>query len=433
MADYKRNHYVPQWYQHLFFRGEEKENKFYYLDLKPEKFRASNGKIFPRKSLLRWGPSRCFCQNDLYTTKFLDFESTEIEKFFFGKIDREGKKAIQYFVNFKHPSVDNEAFQSMMAYLSTQKLRTPKGLTYLNSIFKGADKNVLLFEMQKLHRMHCAIWTECVWSIVDASNSEIKFICTDHPVTVYNKACFPLSKWCRGANDPDIWMNGTHTIFPLSSDKALILTNLSWARNPYGNPTRDRPHAKLFRTAIFNFTTIQTGRELNTIEVNAINYILKKRAYRFIAATEEEWLYPERIDKKLRWDDIGNSYLLMPDPRSMTFSSEILIGYDGGKSDAFDEYGRKPWHRDYKEKERHDYEWNTFHAFQGEFARLFGPKRRGTAFEFLKNERIEDNPDFHKYHLSLEQRCKELIKLNKKKREKSRNNLLQRITKSQAR
>ncbi len=98
----------------------------------------------------------------------------------------------------------------------------------------------------------------------------------------------------------------------------------------------------------------------------------------------------------------------------MTFSSEILIGYGGGKADAFDEYGRKPWHKDYQDKEQHDYEWNTFHAFKGEYARLFGPERRGLTFEFSKLDKKIDDPDYHKYHLSLESKCKHLIKLKKK-------------------
>lgn len=416
MSDYRRNHYVPQWYQHRFFQGHEKEKKFFYLDLSPERIKIPNGKYYTRKALLHWGPSNCFVEDDLYTTSFLEFESTEIEQYFFGKIDRDGHKSVDYWSSFKHPSVDYDAFHGIMAYLSSQKLRTPKGLAFLKSIFKGANKSQILIKLQEYHRMHCALWTECVWSIVDASESGIKFICTDHPVTVFNQACFPASKWCRGFNDPEIWLSGTHTIFPLSSNKCLILTNLSWARNPYGKPTDKRPHAELFRTAMFNFTTVQTGRFLNDQEVNTVNFILKNRANRYIAATNKEWLYPENNFKIPRWDKIGQSYLLMPDPRSMTFSSEILIGYGEGKADAFDEYGRKPWHKDYQDKEQHDYEWNTFHAFKGEYARLFGPKRRGLTFELSKLDQKIDDPDYHKYNLSLEGRCKHLMKKRTNKR-----------------
>ena len=411
---------MPRWYQYRFFEGDEAEKKFYYLDLKPETVTLQNGKKYKRKSLLRWGPPKCFFEDDLYTTRFRDWESTEIEQRFFGKIDTDGNEAVEYFSNFDHPSVNTGAFNALLAYMSVQKLRTPKGLSYLASIAKQADKNRLLFTMQEIHRMHGALWTECTWSIVDASQSETKFIISDHPVTVYNQGCFPRSEWCRGANDPDIWFNGTHTIFPLSINKALLLTNLSWVRNPYGNPLKERPHPELFRLAMFNFTSIQTDRVLSEEEVVTVNYIVKQRAYRYIAAAKEEWLYPEAKYTFRRWDEIGHSYTLMPDPRSVTFSSEIFIGYKNGRSEALDEYGRRPWHEDYKDKTRHDYEWKTFHAFQGEYARLFGPKRRGLTFEFCKKGKIEDDADYHAYHLSLEQKFKPYIKryIKRKRRRK---------------
>jgi len=142
--------------------------------------------------------------------------------------------------------------------------------------------------------------------------------------------------------------------------------------------------------------------------VIAINYIIKSRAHKYIAAVKEEWLYPEDRLAFRRWDEIGRSHLLMPDPRSMSFSSEIIVGYKDKTSDAFDEYGRKPWHSDYNDKTLHDYEWNSFHAFKGEFARQFGPKRRGISFDF-GHKVIEDSPDYHAYHLRLESECKAKI------------------------
>lgn len=410
MGNYRRHHYVPRWYQYRFLEDNQNESKFYYLDLRPETIKLPSGKRYTRKGLLRWGPPSCFFEDDLYTTKFRDWESTEIEPKFFGEIDNDGRKAVEYFAKFEHPSANGEAFNALLPYMSVQKFRTPKGIAYLASITNLADKNLILFKMQEIHRMHCAIWTECVWSIADASQSDTKFICSDHPVTVYNQGCFPASKWCREANEPSIWLDGTHTIFPLEIDKALILTNLSWVRNPYGNPLKERPHAQLFRPAMFNFTDIQTGRILAEEEVIAINYIIKQRAFRYIAAAKKEWLYPEKRLTYKRWDKIGSSYLLMPDPRSVTFSSEIIIGYDNKRSDAFDEYGRKPWHPDYKDQKRHEYEWDTFHAFQGEYARLNGPKRKGVAYNFGGKDESEDSPDYHAYHLGLEQKFKHKIR-----------------------
>lgn len=291
--------------------------------------------------------------------------------------------------------------------MSIQKLRTPKGLAYLSSVTKSQEKNVTLFKLQELQNMFCALWSECIWQIADASASQTKFIISDHPVTVYNKGCFPVSKECEGFNDPGIWLTGTHTYFPLSEEKILILTNLSWVRYPYGNPIKERPNPNLFRETFFDFRRIQTHRTLSEEEVLQINYITKSRAYKYVAARKKEWLYPESQLKNSRWDIFGENYLLMPDPRSVTFSSEVIIGYQNNRADIFDEYGRRPAERSFSNKEQSKKEWETFLAFQGEYARKFGPRRRGRCFdmrESLSNE--EDKPDYHAHHVSLESKHK---------------------------
>lgn len=417
MSDYRRNHYVPEWYQYRFLPKDLPEKKFFYLDLKPEVVNAG-GRKYQRKAILRWGPRKCFCERDLYTTKFGNWESTEIEEKFFGKIDSSGGKAVEYFATFTHPSTDTESFHNLLLYMSIQKLRTPKGLAYLADLVNLRDKNRVLFKMQHLQQLFCAAWTECIWIIVDASESETKFIISDHPVAVYNRGCFPASKWCRGHREPDIWLSGTHTLFPLSLDKLLILTNLSWVRNPYGNPVKPRPNPAPFRAAMFNFMQIQTGRSLSSLEVNEVNFIIKRRAHRYIAAANEEWLYPEDHISTHYWDKLGKGYLLMPDPRSVIFSTELLIGYDNKRSDSFDEYGRKPWQAGYGDKHQQSKEWEMFHAFQGEFARLFGPRRRGIAYEFGHLDSEEDSPDYHAYHLTLESKFKG--KAAARKRQKQR-------------
>ena len=405
-GEYKRNHYVPEWYQYRFLSPDLPEKKFRYLDLKPDVIVDSKGRKHTKTALRRWGPPSCFFEDDLYTTRFGHWESTEIEQKFFGKIDNNGRKAVEYFADFQHPSADKDALYALLPYMSVQKLRTPKGLDNLAGKMKlGGNKNTVLLQMQRLQNLYCALWTECVWCIADASESETKFIISDHPVTVYNSNCFPGSKWCIGSNDPDIWLSGTHTIFPLSIDKILILTNLSWVRNSYGNPLKERPNPNPFRGAIFNFLDIQTGRKLSDIEVNEINFIIKKRAYRFIASAKEEWLYPEEKIPSEHWRKLGRGYLLFPDPRSMTFGGEVIIGYENKRADGFDEYGHKPWHPDHANKERRDKEWPSFLAFQGEYARAFGTKRRGTSYHFGK-EKIEDSEDYHEYHLSLEKKYK---------------------------
>ena len=72
--------------------------------------------------------------------------------------------------------------------MSIQKFRTPKGLRYLATIARATEKNRLLIEMQRLQDLHCAIWTECVWALVSADETQTKFIVSDHPVTVYNRS-----------------------------------------------------------------------------------------------------------------------------------------------------------------------------------------------------------------------------------------------------
>lgn len=285
----------------------------------------SNGHQYTRNALLRWGPPRCFYLDDLYTTAFGAWKSTEIEERFFGPVDQQGKAAVEYFATFERPSADSEKLGAMLPYMSIQKLRTPKGLGNFFSITGSDNQNNALIRMQEVQQIFCTLWTECVWCIADASESSTKFILSDHPITVYNQGCFPGSKYCLGHNDPDIGLNGTHTIFPLSLEKILILTNLSWVRNPHGKPIKERPNPVPFRRTVFNFHDIQTGRMLSDEEVNEINLIIKKRAYRYIAAAEEEWLYPEKKVSTNQWNQLGDGYLLMPDPRSVSFGGETVI------------------------------------------------------------------------------------------------------------
>lgn len=405
MTDYRNNHYVPVWFQERFFDTAQREKKFYYLDLAPERV-TSNGHSFVRNEIRRLGAKSCFFQRDLYTTSFGGLISTEIEKKFFGQIDSESISSVDYFAKFAHPSADGNLYQRFLLYLSLQKLRTPKGLKYLSSLTKIRTSNGLLYAIQELQMLFCAIWTESVWSILDAGDSGIGFLLSDHPVTVYNQGAFPASSWCKNGLDPHIWLNGTHTLFPLSPSKLLVLTNLSWVRHPYGNPLKNRPNPNPLRPAIFNFTQIQTGRRLSREEMLSINYIIKNRAFRYVAASNRDWLFPERQLVKPQWNALGEKHLLMPDPRSVSFSTEILMGFNDGTSDAFDEYGRKPWEPNYLDEERKERDWETFQAFKGEYARLFGPVRRGCSYDYGKEQNGTDSDDFHRYHLSLEQRHK---------------------------
>jgi hypothetical protein len=92
----------------------------------------------------------------------------------------------------------------------------------------------------------------------------------------------------------------------------------------------------------------------------------------------------------------------MPDPRELHLGGEITIGYEDGRSAAFDEFGRRPWQSDYKKSDQGDEHERTLYGFKGEFARLFGPKRRGRSESFGGRIKEIDSDDFHQYHLDLE-------------------------------
>ncbi|MCY1289210.1 hypothetical protein D9M70_382950 [compost metagenome] len=64
--EFRRNHYVPEWYQKRFLGLESSEKKFFYLDLKPETVIAANGARYQRKHILRWGPDSCFVETGAF-------------------------------------------------------------------------------------------------------------------------------------------------------------------------------------------------------------------------------------------------------------------------------------------------------------------------------------------------------------------------------
>jgi hypothetical protein len=361
---------------------------------------VSDGHKYKRNELHHWSPEKIFAEDGLYTTKWGRLTNTEIERFFFGKLDDAGSSAIEYFANFQHPSVDEKAFNSMLPYMSVQKLRTPKGIANLRAL-SNATPNEALILMQRIRQLYCAIWTECVWQIADASNSPTKFILSDHPVTVYNRACPPFSKYCVGHNDPDIRMAATHTMFPLSIDKILILTNLNWVRDPHQNELRTRPNPRMLRDAMFSYAEIQTDRVLTEDEVLMMNLIIKRRAYRYIAAAEKEWLYPERHVSNDHWKKFGDGYLLMPEPRLIHMGGQMIIGYRNGKSDAFGEYGHKPWQKGYKDDERERREGDSLDRFQSEWALLRGARYAAEDFGFMRKRRGEDDEEDMERHRAL--------------------------------
>jgi len=404
--EYRNNHYVPVWYQRRFLAPRRASNELFRLDLEPGHFTDPRGVVHPRRALRRLGPRRCFARTDLYTRQVGSLSNRDIEKYFFGQIDDRGRAAVSYFAEFVHPSADDDAFRNMLLYMTTQKLRTPRGLGWLAQHAPMDSRERLLARMMRLQRIFGAIWAECIWQIADASQSSTKFIVSDHPVTVYNRECGPRSQMCRGYGDPDIWLQGSHTLFPLSLDRVLILTNLSWVRNPYQSAKGPRPNPNPARGAIFKFMDVQTMRMLSEREVIEMNFILKSRAHRYIAAGEEGWLYPDEHVSKSQWSEFGHGYLLMPDPRPVHLGGEVIWGNEDGTGGALDVYGRRPWDPDYRKEDKSPLERRTLYRFKGEFARLFGPMRRGRSFTMSQLDPECDSAEMHAYFLRQEARMR---------------------------
>ena len=410
-GQYRHNHYVPEWYQRRFLPPGV--DRFHYLDLHPD-VRKENGHTWTRRDLLHRGPERCFAQDDLYTTRWGSVANTEIEQFFFGELDGTAPKAVDFFATREPHDVDGDALQTFMRCMSVQKLRTPKGLAWLASMTGSRGANYTLLELQRIQQIFCATWTDCVWQIADASQSPTKFIVSDHPVTIYNRDCFPGSPECRPPSDPDIRLVGTHTLFPLSLDKVAIFTNLAWVRDPYQNPTRMGPNDRLFRHTIFNFTDIQFGRFLSEEEVREINYIIKRRAFRYVAAAEKDWLYPERHLRDDHWRKLGDGYLLMPDPRHVHMGGTTYVGYEGGGSEAWGAYGHRPWEQAFEDKGRDKRESHTLEKFKAEWSAMMGPAYRGRSLHLGGKGAEAELEKIHEWHLEADR--KELAKSGERAR-----------------
>jgi hypothetical protein len=344
----RQNHYVPEWYQKRFLSSEK--SAFYYLNLAPPIIDLPNGK---KKKLndVRWPfkPSQCFCLKDLYTTHYYGFLNDEIERYLFGKIDNVGTKAIDAMAEQEFKSL-HDNFLNFFQYIDIQKIRTPKGLAWIKSKYPSLTYNQLLYEMQRIQQLHCSIWSEAVREIVYATKSTIKFIVSDHPVTIYNSACPPNSQECRYPNEPRIEMKASQTIFPLDSSRCLILTNLDYARNhDLRDPKAFRPNASPFRQTLVRMDNTICKRELRDDEVAMINFIIKLRAKQFLAAENKKWLYPEEI-VKCSWPELGK-VLLPPDDELYHFGGEIMGRYEDGTFFYYDEYGRTRGEAKYLKKE----------------------------------------------------------------------------------
>ena len=375
MALARRNHFVPQWYQRRFLTAAG--DRFYYLDLKPDTVVSPGGTSYQRRALLRWGPQRCFYTDDLYTLKLGRWGSDIVERQFFGPLDARGERAVPFFIDYAINNDTEKNLHALMNHMSAQRLRTPRGLDFLRRLTNVNDHNLVLTVMRSLFQLHGTMWMEGVWEVVRARQSPTKFIISDEPVTFYNSRVFPASPSLVYPMDADLAEVGTRTIYPLGSDACLIISHLEFLRGPNRNPRRHRTNARSFQPAMFDMRSIQTGRELEEDEVRRINYVIKQRATRRIAAAEEEWLHPEQLLSTTHWSKLDHDWFLFPNLYCVQFSGTFVVGYKGGGSWVVDEYGRTPRHPDFENKGQHDREWNSWKEAQLEWAIKRESKSRG--------------------------------------------------------
>ena len=312
-------------------------SKLQYLDCDP-KSELSDGRVIVRNGLKARAPKGCFYELDLYSRRFGSELNDDIEKLFFGDIDRRGASAVRSFIGGDLKAV-HDHFRSFFTYLNAQKLRTPKGLDWIKNRYPDLSQGDLMVEMQKLRHMYSTMWFECVREIVSAEHSDVKFIVTDHPVTAFNVSCLPDSSACLYPEDPSVGLKGTQTVFALDADHCLLLTNFEYARDPSGvDPVSARENERYLSQTLTRTDTMIRTRVLTREEVVGINLLLKAGSRKYVAGHKESWLFPEQI-KGMMWKDIGE-LLLPPRDQLGQFGGEIVIGFGDGSTRYQDPFGR---------------------------------------------------------------------------------------------
>ncbi|WP_216655521.1 DUF4238 domain-containing protein [Vibrio sp. Vb339] len=344
MTKTRDNHFVPQWHQKGFM--EERDDQLCHLMCRDIFLKNGETKTVYSK---KWQTSaQRFYKKDLYSTFFGEEVNDDIERKLFGPIDDNGSSAVRAFLT-DDLSQWHHNFQNLFIYLDAQKLRTPKGLSWIQSKYPELSQLQLMMEMQYLRSMHCTFWAEGVRELVSAENSDVKFIVSDHPVTIYNHACPPESELCVYPSDPDIAFKGSQTIFPLDKNRCLILTNLEYARDPdNANPLEQRTNATRSRQSMVNSIKFINTRKLTSDEVTKINHVIKTRSHSSVAAGREDWLYPEK-HVTCDWADI-RPVLLPASEELHSFGGEMYTKFEDGSVHYQDAFGRTAPPADYLNK-----------------------------------------------------------------------------------
>ncbi len=352
------HHYVPKWYQKRFLpHGQQ---KLWYLDLEHDRKLNPKEKLSSLNKIYYRPIKYCFAEEGLYSWKSFSFSSNFVEEVFFGGIDSTGKKAIETLASGDFSDTDLHQFlDDLVKYFSTQYFRTPRGIGVLLSFLRdeafrltpNALHNRILQMIRQLSGYWGTTWIEGVWEVVSAHESKTKFIISDSPVLTYNPDCFPMSEYCKYPRDPYIGWIGTQTLFALSMNKMLILTNReSLNKKTETQRKKLRKNFDPYRPTMFNFMDILRDRKLSDDQVGKINALIKQRSHRFVASANKAWLFPEATTK-IGWKDYQQ--LLSPPLDKVTLEYKTFIKYTNGRVFGMDQDGVRITDRtEFEEMER---------------------------------------------------------------------------------
>ena len=187
----------------------------------------------------------------------------------------------------------------------------------------------------------CIMLAEGFWEIVGANGSAHKFVYSDEPVTLYNCDHYPNSQMCQFPYDPHIFERGTRVIFPLESNLCLIVSHFEHANDPKRSSARQhRRNARAYDKTTLTYLDVHRTRELSTLQVATINYLIKKRAVRYVAAGSADYLFPETIVGELRWSEIDATLHYDGFARKLA-SGETILKYTDESIEFSNEFGER--------------------------------------------------------------------------------------------
>jgi hypothetical protein len=179
-------------------------------------------------------------------------------------------------------------------------------------------------------------WTKVVGGWRSAARSTFRLVLQrEHSISSHG---YPL--------DPSIALKASQTIFPLSRDFCLILTNLEYAQNPLVSPLEKRTFARNYRNSMVSTHAFIRTRKLASPDVARVNRIIRARASRYIAAGRKEWLHPDQSEE---WGDL-RAVLLPPKRELYQYGGEMFAKFDDGRVYYQDAFVRTEKEREFLKK-----------------------------------------------------------------------------------